>query len=211
MFKKLQLLAFLFSPILMFAQNSIKGNVFYKYNDFVGNKADAGSTVYLFYSDNNKKYQETKCDLAGNFAFENLDTGNYLIAVLSENVRQFAERHAREYKYINSKKYFGVEIDKSLFDSIDIYKKNYDQLIASRPNKKKQLKEWESKMEIVRSNYIGSDRIIENYLDKSTPYKKDLSFPLFEMGGKALYLKEVGLNNQNKTATIIVDYGLAAF
>ena len=105
-FKKLQLLAFLFLPILMFAQNSIKGNAFYKYNDYVGNKAEAGSTVYLFYADNKKKYQETKCDLAGNFAFENLDTGSYLIAVLSGNVRQYAETHAGQYKYINAKKYF---------------------------------------------------------------------------------------------------------
>lgn len=66
-------------------------------------------------------------------------------------------------------------------------------------------------MDIARKNYVGSNNIIENYLENASPYKKDLSFPLFEMGFKGLYLKEVELNNQNKSATIIVDYGLTAF
>ena len=56
-----------------------------------------------------------------------------------------------------------------------------------------------------------SNRIIENYLERLTPYKKNLSFPIFEMGGKALHLEEIELNTQKKTSTIIVDFGLTAF
>lgn len=93
------LLLIVFLPTFCIGQKGvIKGNVFYKYNEYVGNRADAGSSIYLLFRNASQKYKETKADLNGNFSFENLDTGQYLIAVKSQQVNQSPEEHVSVFK-----------------------------------------------------------------------------------------------------------------
>ena len=53
---------------------TIKGNVFFKYNDLIGNRADAGSQVIL-YSQADSTFATTTADLQGNFVYDNLQPG----------------------------------------------------------------------------------------------------------------------------------------
>lgn len=71
-------------------EGEIKGNVYWKYNDFVGNKPDAGSKIELWGIDTvsikitNFKL-ETTADMNGNYAFENVPVGSYMLLVKSKN------------------------------------------------------------------------------------------------------------------------------
>ena len=63
---------------------SLAGNAYWKYNDYVGNKPDAGADVYLFSTDTSKSPLKTTSDVQGNFALNNLAPGKYLLVVSSK-------------------------------------------------------------------------------------------------------------------------------
>jgi hypothetical protein len=66
---------------------SFSGNVFYKFNDFVGNKPDAGSAVKLYNVDKGAepaKY-EAITDVQGNYKIENVAPADYLLFIQSKN------------------------------------------------------------------------------------------------------------------------------
>lgn len=72
-----------------FAQTgAIKGNVYLKYNDYVGDRADAGTTVVLISKDDTTFRQETTADLHGDYSFSGLGTGKYLVILSSKNTVQ---------------------------------------------------------------------------------------------------------------------------
>lgn len=74
---------------------SMSGNVYWKYNNYVGNKPDAGSKVILYSLDtirNNLKY-ETTVDIQGYYKFEKVFPGHYFLFVRSENVTDCPESH----------------------------------------------------------------------------------------------------------------------
>ncbi len=63
------------------------GNIYWKYNDYIGNKPDAGSKAILYSTDTLRKdlKYEATCDVQGNFKFDRVLTGNYLLIVNSRN------------------------------------------------------------------------------------------------------------------------------
>jgi hypothetical protein len=65
----------------------VSGNVFWKYNNYVGNKPDAGSTVLLFALDTLRENVEYKAaaDVKGDFTIENVLAGRYLMITKSKN------------------------------------------------------------------------------------------------------------------------------
>lgn len=76
----------------------LTGNVYWKYNDYVGNKPDAGSTIELYSFDSVRKERrwETNSDVAGNFRFERLLPGSYLLIVTSKNTTNSPEGHLEQ-------------------------------------------------------------------------------------------------------------------
>lgn len=63
---------------------SLKGNVFWKYNNYVGNKPDAGSTIKL-YSLFDTTYLETAtADVQGNYTIDSIPAGEYVLIVESK-------------------------------------------------------------------------------------------------------------------------------
>ncbi|KGO93265.1 carboxypeptidase-like regulatory domain-containing protein [Flavobacterium subsaxonicum] len=95
---------------------SVSGNVYYKFNEFVGNKPDAGTTVKLYNLDKGAEpaTYETTSDVQGNYKLENVVPGDYLLLVRSktttaENIEiynQFAA-NSKELKEL-----FGGDLDK---------------------------------------------------------------------------------------------------
>lgn len=76
-------------------QGSLSGNVFWKYNNFVGNKPDAGSKIKLYSMDDAKITFSATADVAGNYKIENIPTGRYVIIVSSSNTRNDPYSHVR--------------------------------------------------------------------------------------------------------------------
>jgi hypothetical protein len=67
---------------------SLKGNVYWKYNNYVGNKPDAGSTIKL-YSLYDTAYQETAtCDVLGNYSIDSVPAGEYILIVASKTTNE---------------------------------------------------------------------------------------------------------------------------
>lgn len=63
----------------------LSGNVFWKYNDYVGNKPDAGSSVKLYSITNKQIKYETTTDVAGNYKIEDVVPGSYFLIIQSNN------------------------------------------------------------------------------------------------------------------------------
>ena len=63
---------------------SLKGNVFWKYNNYVGNKPDAGASITL-YSLSDTAYSETAtCDVQGNYSIDSIPEGYYFAVIASK-------------------------------------------------------------------------------------------------------------------------------
>ncbi|MEI2739373.1 MAG: hypothetical protein V9F01_11345 [Chitinophagaceae bacterium] len=67
---------------------SVTGNVFWKYNDYLGNRPDAGSEIKLYnFSDRTIKFS-TKADVRGDYKFDKIPTGQYLMLTISNNTEE---------------------------------------------------------------------------------------------------------------------------
>ncbi len=80
---------------------SLTGNVFWKYNNFVGNKPDGGSTIYFYPYEMNSEPLKVTADVQGNFRFDKVPSGDYLLIVVSENTTPSPNELYREL-YFNS-------------------------------------------------------------------------------------------------------------
>lgn len=69
------------------------GNIYWKYNDFVGNKPDAGSEIKLYSLKNKKLFSETTADVSGNFKLEDVPAGNYFAIIKSKNTTKSEKEH----------------------------------------------------------------------------------------------------------------------
>ena len=96
----------------------LTGNVYWKYNDYVGNKADAGALITLYSLDSirgNVKY-ETTADVDGDYKFEKVLPGRYFLIVRSKNTT------ARPTLQISSIVIFADEMKQLFAFDIDKYK-----------------------------------------------------------------------------------------
>ena len=71
----------------------LTGNVFWKYNDYVGNKPDAGSEVKLYSMTNKENKYETSTDVSGNFKIEGIIPGEYFLIIQSSNTTDSPKDH----------------------------------------------------------------------------------------------------------------------
>lgn len=89
---------------------SLSGNVYWKYNDIVGNKPDAGTTIKLFdiNSESKEPIYSITTDIDGNYKLDNINSGTYIIIANSRNTfsspRTIFENlltHEKELKILN--------------------------------------------------------------------------------------------------------------
>lgn len=93
----------------------LTGNAYWKYNNYVGNKADAGAEVILYSLDTirgSMKY-ETTADVQGNYKFDKVLPGRYFLIVRSENATDCPDSHLSNLRIYNSeiKQLFGFDIN----------------------------------------------------------------------------------------------------
>ncbi|MVM36534.1 hypothetical protein GO730_00740 [Spirosoma sp. HMF3257] len=73
------------------SEGSLAGNVFWKYNNFIGNKPDSGSKVHLYPLTNKSSPFKEVADVRGDFRFDKVTVGDYLLIVVSENTNASGE------------------------------------------------------------------------------------------------------------------------
>jgi hypothetical protein len=66
-------------------KGTYKGNVYWKYNKFVGNRPDAGSLVYLYNLKDTSQFYFAKTDVRGDFTIDSIPEGLYFSIVQSKN------------------------------------------------------------------------------------------------------------------------------
>lgn len=189
------LLLFFFSVVGFAQSGSVSGNAFWKYNEYVGNRADAGDTVYLIPAEDPSTFKSAATDLTGNFKFENVKHGKYLVVIISSNTLQPVELNIKSThvyrKYFNS----------ALLDTVVIKYQEYD--VATKAKAKiKELKHKRKNVEAKEKEYFTS--VVE--LGFSNPPSFSLRLGAHPYSPK-LFFKEIQVT-PNETQSIVADFGL---
>lgn len=95
---------------------SLTGNAYWKYNNYIGNKPDAGSTVTFYSLDTIRgdlKFEAT-ADVQGNYKIERIPPGKYFLIVRSNNATDCPDSHLSRLRIYSSdiKQLFGFDLDK---------------------------------------------------------------------------------------------------
>jgi hypothetical protein len=105
---------------------TLTGNAYWKYNNYVGNKADAGAEIILYSLDTirgNLNFEAT-ADVQGNYKIEKILPGSYLLIVRSKNATDCPDSHFRNLRIYRDKikQLFGFDIEKykTQIDEINI-------------------------------------------------------------------------------------------
>ena len=92
------------------SNGSLSGNVFWKYNDIVGNKPDAGTTIQLYNIKNpsQESVYSITTDIDGNYKIDNISSGSYIIVANSKNtyssprtIIENLQSHEKELNFLN--------------------------------------------------------------------------------------------------------------
>jgi hypothetical protein len=94
---------------------SLTGNAYWKYNNYVGNKPDAGAEITLYSLDTVRgdlKFEAT-ADVQGNYKLDRIPPGEYFLVVRSENATDCPDNHLRNLRIYSPylKKLFGFDLD----------------------------------------------------------------------------------------------------
>jgi len=72
---------------------SLSGNVFWKYNNYVGNRPDASADVTVFNLEDTTVQYSSKVDMRGDFGIDSVQAGKYLLVVWSKNTTDSYKEH----------------------------------------------------------------------------------------------------------------------
>lgn len=95
---------------------SLTGNSYWKYNNYVGNKPDAGAEATLYSLDTIRgdlKFDAT-ADVQGNYKMDRIPPGKYFLIVRSNNATDCPDSHLSNLRIYSSylKQLFGFDLDK---------------------------------------------------------------------------------------------------
>jgi hypothetical protein len=94
---------------------SISGNVYWKYNNYVGNRPDAGSEIVLIQLTHPAIQHKAKCDIQGNYKIEGIIPGRYFLQIKSHNTKQDPIFYTRLFKIFKENLDSAYEIKVSNF------------------------------------------------------------------------------------------------
>lgn len=107
------------------------GNVFYKYNNYVGNKPDAGAKILLYPKDSTERTIESMCDVSGNFKFENVPVGQYMLVAVSKETTCNCDEDLVKIFGTDVGKYFNIDFKKQLPALASQYEQNLKNPISA--------------------------------------------------------------------------------
>ena len=190
---------------------SLTGNAFWKYNDYLGNKADAGAEITLYSLDTIRgdlKLEATS-DVQGNYKIEKILSGNYFLIVRSKNATDCPESHLNNLRIYKEdlKQLFGFDIDK--------YKTQLDELNFLDSLNLKSIETFPSngslsqmKASIARTDAI-SKQITEKIEKLFDTFPTDFTrkIKLFSIYSKAYDFSIIQIE-EGKSKNVISDFGI---
>jgi hypothetical protein len=192
------------------AQNSISGNAFHKDND-LKSFPDAGATIYLLTPGCSRPVKSVRTDVNGNFKFDNLKAGNYLVAAVSAGTKQTWQAGILVLKFAPLKTYYGMDwkdVPPGLEDSMNLYKRKADSIDLLTTKKQKVADRWaEQKSEMMKRFFSYVDSIKSAFVpglkcEGIEDVKRIIN------GVHSYYFQEVKLTDSDPTATVIIDFGI---
>jgi len=191
----------------------LTGNVYWKYNNYVGNKPDAGSAISLYSIDTLRKgvKYETACDVMGNFKLDKVITGWYLIIVHSENTTSSPDdqlRNLLNYSYYLSQ-LWDYNIEKSNENDLNQYR-TLDSLYSDALlSDEKKYGSLSNKMDTYRKIEKQKMDLAENILKK---FPKGFASKIGLHGpfSNKVHLTTVKIN-EGKTTNEVIDFGITYF
>jgi len=188
---------------------TISGNAFHKDND-LKSFPDAGATIYLLTPGCSQPVKSVRTDVNGNFKFDNLKTGNYLIAAVSADIKQPWQTGILILKYAPLKAYYGTDwkdVPAGLEDSMNLYKQKADSIDLLTTRKQKVADRWaEQKSEMMKQFFLYVDSIKSVFVPKLTC--EGIEDMRFINGVDSYSFQEVKLTDSDPTATVIIDFGI---
>jgi len=191
----------------------LTGNVYWKYNNFVGNKPDAGSEAFLYSLDTLRKdvKYEATCDVMGNFKFDKVPPGYYFLIVRSRNTTNSPDEHLERLLLYSSylSRLFGYDIYQENKSQIKEYK-----VLDSLYNKalmadEKDYGSFSKKYDAYRKLEKQKMEFAETILDK-LPKDFTSRIGLYTGYSKKIELSTVTIE-EGKTTNEIIDFGITYF
>lgn len=187
---------------------TISGNVYWKYNDYVGNKADAGSDVSLVSLSNPEIKLNTTCDLQGNYKLEGIAPGRYFLIVKSKNTRQDPVMFSRLFEV------YKFQLDSILGIKISGFRIDMQAKIDSLYKQQFELVQKFGKNEIKMQKYLKEDaRIKKDLLSKieewfnAMPMEQKLKLNTASYIHDSFHYQIIDVQ-PNKNETVVTDFGV---
>lgn len=188
---------------------TLSGNVFWKYNDYVGNKADAGSEVQLISLINPSTTYKSTCDLNGNYKIEGIAPGRYFLIIKSKNTKQDPTWYSRLFSV------YKQQLDTVLNTNVSGFRTDLQAEIDTLYNKQMDLvKDYAQNMNKWKpSKYIKENEKLNTALHAKIkawfevmPIELKLKLNTYYYIHESLHYQIVDLTS-NKTETIVTDFG----
>jgi hypothetical protein len=182
---------------------SLKGNVFWKYNDFVGNRPDAGADISIYSLADSSIKIEATADVQGNYTFDSIPTGYYLLIVQSKNTRSDAITLLREIRVHRKaiERVFNSDLSRVLTPTVETKISYFDSLsnhyLAS--DKANGLRKYEL--------YQDSANVLAKSIFEALPQNVQLQLGAFGSYPNKTYIKTVTIN-KGRAETIVTDFGI---
>lgn len=185
-------------------KGTVSGNVFWKYNKFVGDKPDAGAEVYLFSTDSTIDPLKAETDVAGNYKFEDVPVNRYLLVIQSKNTTTNGYDQLYEFFMNSVQNYFKADINSTEAKKALDY--NHEIEIA----KIKAIQDDQYADSVMYYNSVTeklSDSLLNDLEKRSSIISK-----YFKLGrmSKKLKIYEIPIKN-GETVTKVTDFGITYY
>lgn len=183
---------------------SLEGNVYWKYNEFVGNRGDAGSGVDLYGHTDTSLHYFTKADVGGDYRFDSIPEGYYLLIVRSRNTTNDPHGHLMSLQYYlkDLERICDTVVTQNIDSALqrsNYYYKRYQDALLYIENPSKSLRE--------SGKYKDSMNSVAKRFLEDLPFDIQIASGIYHSLANKVELKRVSVV-RNKTERVITDFGI---
>ena len=193
---------------------SLNGNIYWKYNNFVGNRPDAGSSIDIYSLTDSTFHEKATADIRGDYRFDSIPTGDYIAIIQSKNTTKSAKDNLMQV-YLNSpylERIFHVKF-RDIFEA-EYYKKihAYDSLsIAALMGdaSKKNLNELNASLKWHEAYKDSSNKVADSMINL-IPREIRMQTGVYGNGSNSIKIESFKID-KNRTTSLITDFGITYF
>lgn len=193
---------------------SLLGNIYWKYNNFVGNRPDAGSRIDIYSLTDSTIRLHTIADVRGDYRFDSIPVGEYIAIVQSKSTTKSAKDNLGEL-YMSSpylERVFNVKYD-SLFKSnfyrkIEFFDSLSDAALNGDPTSKS-LDQLNASLKWTNAYKDSSINVADSIINMM-PATIKISTGVFSNGSNSVDIKQFTIE-KNRTTNLVTDFGTTYF